>query len=85
MQIVNNKLDKPDLFLSCMINKCVCVSVCVSVYIYMCVCVCVCVCVCIFIFSRCFYLKRLTNEDNGSKQNQQKSNNMQVYNESQLA
>ncbi len=29
-------------------------------------------------FSRHFYPKRLTNEDNGSNQNQQKSNNMQV-------
>ncbi len=29
-------------------------------------------------FSRRFYPKRLTNEDNGSNQNQQKSNEMQV-------
>ncbi len=31
-----------------------------------------------FTFSRHFYSKRLTNEDNGSNQNQQKSNDMQV-------
>ncbi len=30
------------------------------------------------LFSRHFYPKRLTNEDNRSNQNQQKSNNMQV-------
>ncbi len=29
-------------------------------------------------FSRRFYTKRLTNEDNGSNQNQQKSNDTQV-------
>ncbi len=29
-------------------------------------------------FSKCFHPKRLTNEDNRSKQNQQKSNNIQV-------
>ncbi len=32
----------------------------------------------ILLFSRCFYPKRLTNEENRSNQNQQKSNNMQV-------
>ncbi len=39
------------------------------------------VCTFTFIFSHladAFYPKRLTNEDNGSNQNQQKSNNMQV-------
>ncbi len=30
------------------------------------------------LFSKRFYPKRLTNEDNLSNQNQQKSNNMQV-------
>ncbi len=32
----------------------------------------------IYSFSKCFYPKRLTNEDNGSNQNQQKSNDMLV-------
>ncbi len=32
----------------------------------------------IYEFSRRFYPKRLTNEENGSKQNQQKSNDTQV-------
>ncbi len=32
----------------------------------------------ILLFSRCFYPKQLTNEDNESNQNQQKSNDMQV-------
>ncbi len=69
----------------CVVCEYICVMcVCVSVYICVCVCVVCCVCVCISIY---YYLvfKRLTNEDNGSKQNQQKSNDMHVYNESQLA
>ncbi len=32
----------------------------------------------IYAFSRRFYPKRLTNEENGSNQNQQKSNDTQV-------
>ncbi len=38
-----------------------------------------------FTFSRHFYPKRITNEDNGNNQNQQKSNDMQVVYKSQLA